>query len=491
MKIYDVYSKYHGKIRLEKIVPKLIPLFPIEKKHDSMRLTRPHVRKRNLRVLNLFTGQLERKEQPLTPEFKSILELSCRAPYCPIPFTLDTMMGICAYNCIYCFTALSVSSLLTSFFDSEQPLAPRYASPEYTKKYLDEVLNAKGVEPYERYGKSKACGSITETRALKKAAAQRIPLRFGTRSENFLPREREIGVALTALKVIRDHDYPLIINTKSDLIIEEPYFHIISEMGVNVAIQVTITHDDDKVAKRLEPGAPTSSRRWEVIKTFNEIGINAMPRMEPAAAFINDDDEHLEAYFTKAEECGVKKFMGDAYHHTVKAEEIRRMFYTKGFDFDRMWEATAEFQILGSYVMEKAMYYAKKHGIKAGTFNFHSLPWNDEPVCCMVEEMFKKGASWNKYSMVHALKNEIIERGKMGFAEFDDKYYGYELHSGYRYRIKQVWNLEIDSCFCPDFCEGMVPVGLDEKGNLIWRFDPKRIGEGYENLIKMFGGMDE
>jgi len=487
MKIYDVYSKYHGKIDLAKIVPKFHPLFPIEKKHDSFRLSRPHVRKQNFRTLNLFTGKLETREQPLPPEFKTILELSCRAPYCPVPFTLDTMMGVCAYNCIYCFTALTVSSLMTAFFDSDKPLAPRYASPNYVAKYLDEVLNAKGVEPYERYGGSKVCGSTTETRSLKKAAAQRIPLRFGTRSENFLPREKEVGVALTALKIIKDHEYPLIINTKSDLLLEEPYFSTITEIK-HVAIQVTITHNDDSVAKRLEPGAPPSSRRWEVLKTFNEVGVNAMPRMEPAAAFINDDDEHLEAYFTKAAECGCKKFMGDAYHHTVRAEEVRRLFYSKGFDFDRTWEATSEYQILGSYVMEKAMYYAKKHGIKAGTFNYHSLPWNDEPVCCMVEEFFKNGASWNKYSMVHALKNEIIEHGKMGFAEFDDKYYGYELHPGYRLRIKQVWNLEINSCFTPDFCEGMVPVDRDEKGNIVWKFDPSRIGEGYENLIKMFGG---
>jgi len=675
MKIYDVYSKYHGKIKLEKIVPKFHPLFPIEGKHDSFRLSRPHVRKQDFRTLNLFTGKMEKREQPLPPEFKTILELSCRAPYCPVPFTLDTMMGVCAYNCIYCvdgntkillagkrprlkkiryikpgdkvlgydtklgmlrvnvvkkvmrrleengyliidiglatlkitpehpvytkegwksagelkvgdyvlfvddphlracyrmsermkehnpmkdpevvkkvisgrdnsilsrrlkerwekdeayqeivrramkernpmrnpyvaakmgltrserikaglidmskqhkffkenldilikkglaasaktgkvklptkperkliaffdrenlpfryvgdgrfwvgnknpdfvdtitgnhliefvgdtihrnvnkylrerkeyfeergyrvlflyyedlenlpalkdkvmsflsnpvtkwvkvisikkvnkpkivynietsntnnyfaegilvhncFTALTVSSLMTAFFDSDKPLAPRYASPEYVKKYLDEVLTAKGVEPYERYSGSNVCGSTNDTRALKKAAAQRIPLRFGTRSENFLPREKEVGAALTALKVVKDHEYPLIINTKSDLLLEEPYFSAITEIK-NVAIQVTITHNDDSVAKRLEPGAPPSSRRWEVLKTFNEVGINAMPRMEPAAAFINDDDEHLEAYFTKAAECGCKKFMGDAYHHTVKATQ--------------------------------------------------------------------------------------------------------------------------------------------------------------------------
>jgi hypothetical protein len=319
---------------------------------------------------------------------------------------------------------------------------------------------------------------------LKKAASQRVPLRFGTRSENFLPKEKEVGVALEALKVIKDHDYPLIINTKSDLIIEEPYFGIITSMGKNVAIQVSLIHNDDAIAKRLEPGAPSSTRRWEVLKTFNEVGINAMPRMEPVAAFINDDDEHLEGYFTKAEECGCKNFMGDAYHHTIKADEVRKMFYRAGFDFDRMWEATSEYQILGSYVMEKAMYYAKKHGLRAGTFNFHSLPWNDSPVCCMVAEQF---GSWSKYTMVHVLRNEIIEGRKMGFKEFDEKYYGLELHPGIRKRIKQVWNVEINNPWTPDWVEGMIPCDYDEENNIVWRFVPSLMGEGYEALIKMFG----
>jgi DNA repair photolyase len=490
MKIYDPYSRFHGKIRLERIVPKLIPLFEMERKEDFMRLSRPHKRAKRLEYLDLFEGSMVELSRPMPKEFTSILELSTRAPYCPCPFTLDTVIGLCPYGCIYCFTNLTYSSLATSFYDSDAPLAPRFANPSFVRDFLDEILKARGVEPYHRETREprNPCGETHEVKYLKKAAAQRIPLRFGTRSENFIPAEKSVGVALEALKVIRDHSYPLIINTKSDLIVQDPYFKVISEMGKNVAIQVTIVHTNDEVARRLEPGAPPPSRRWEVLRTFNEVGINAMPRMEPAAAFLNNDDEHLEAYFAKARECGCRNFMGDTYHHTVKAEEVRRLFYREGFDFDRMWEATSEFQILGSYVMEKAMYYAKKHGMRAGTFNFHSLPWNDDPVCCMVSEQFD---SWNRYSMVHFLKSELIERGRVSFTELDERYYGYELHPSYRKRLREVWNLEIESPWSPDWMEGAIPVGRDERGNIIWEFDPERMGEGYMNLIRMFGGEPE
>jgi hypothetical protein len=294
-------------------------------------------------------------------------------------------------------------------------------------------------------------------------------------------------VSLVALKVIKDFEYPTIINTKSDLILEEPYFATICEMGKNVAIQETISHMDDKFGKLLEPGAPLSSRRWKVLKTFNDVGINAMVRMEPCAHFLNADDTHLQKYMDKASECGCKAFMDDVYHHTVKAEEVQNLFYEIGIDFGRMWEATSEFQILGSLAMEKAMYYAKKKGIRTGTFNYHSIPWNDDPVCCMVGKQF---GSWSKFSMVHALRNEFVERPNtdISFTDFDEKYYGLELHPAIRQRIKDVWNLDNINCFNPDFMEGMIPVGRDSEENLIWRFEPRRMGEGYKALISMYGG---
>jgi DNA repair photolyase len=415
-------------------------------------------------------------------EPKEVFDITCRGN--DNFFSNGILVHNCSYNCRYCFSALTVSSLMTAFFDSDEPLKPRYSRPETVREQLDDVLKARGVEPYERKtgAKDEICGSVGDTYSLKKAAAQRIPLRFGTRSENFLPAEKKYGVALEALKVVKDHNYPLIINTKSDLPIKDPYFKIISEMGKNVAIQVSIIHTDDKIGKKLEPGAPTSTKRFEVLKTFNECGIRAMPRMEPACAFLNDSCEHLEDYFTKAEEAGCTHFLGDPFHHTVHAEEIVKTFYSIGIDFDRMWEATTEYQILGSYVFEHAMYHAKKHGLKASCFNYHSVPYNDNVVCCGVDDLFP---NYHKYSMINFL-NELITNKKMSFEEFDEKYYGYELNPGFRERLKRAINMENISWDNPDFMEGTY-VSREEPENFEWKFDPRKIGQGYTDIERLFG----
>lgn len=485
--VYDTFSEYHDKIDIRKIAGRYHPILPVEKKEDNNRLTNQHVRKSNFASYNLFSKQLEVRNNPLPTEFKGLLELSTRAPLCPCPLVLDTMGGFCAYNCRYCFQIQSTSSLLTAFFDSDDPMQPRYARPESVREALNEMLNDRNVEPYARTNKeSDICGSNSDTPSLKKAFAQRIPIRFGTRAENFLPAERGYGVALEALKTIKDFGYPLIINTKSTLPTEGEYFKVISEMPDNVAVQISIIHADDKMAKLIEPGAPSSTKRFKALQTLNECGIRAMPRMEPAMGFINNDCEHLEEYFTKAENAGCEHFLGDPFHNTVHSEEIIKTFYNLGMDFDRMWEVTSEYQLPGSYIFEHVMYHAKLHGLKCGTFNYHSVPYNDHVVCCGTDDIFP---NWNKYSMIHAL-NELVKRKKLSFEEFDKLYYGYELHPGYRERFKRAWNMENPSWDNPEWMEGAYLID-DEPGNYTWGFDEKLLGEGFTKLKRLFGKSDD
>lgn len=491
MKVYDIYSPYHGKIDMSKVSPGYEPIIPIEKKKvGGGRLSRSHVRKQNFQVYDLLKRRMTTRKQPLPESFKAILELSTRAPFCPLPFNLDLGIGVCPFNCIYCFTSLTISSLVTAFFDSPNPFKPRFAKPEYVKKTMTEILTARGVEPYERDERASKqgglCGSLSDTPALKKTAAQRIPVRIGNRFENFLPIEKRIGIGKLALEILLDLEYPTIINTKSTLVAEEPYVSLIGEFGDNIAIQMSIIHTDDKFAKKIEPGAPSPSERWEAVRILNEIGINAMPRMEPCAYGLNADDEHLIEYISRAKDAGCKHFMGDAWHHTVKAEEIRLMFYNAGIDFDRMWYGSSEYQIVGSYNMEKAMYYAKQRGIKCGTFNYHSIPYNDFTVCCCVPNLLKKG-NFNHYAMVPCLKDEIIGKKRpLSLSEFDNKYFGREIHPSVLNTFRRIWNMEIETWGSMDWCEGVIPYGRDENGDILWGWQPKLIGEGYKQLISMF-----
>jgi len=487
--LYDIYSKYHGKIKIEKLVPKLKPLWEEEVKKEGISRVRSHVRAVKMQVFDLFEGKFKARKNPIPEEFKSIMEISCRAPECGYPFNIDTQESGACYNCIYCFSITVKSSMYTSWFDGNV-FKPRFPHKEYVRKTLTDILRARGVEPYQRESNvdrvKPSCGSLSDTKALKKAAAQGIPLRMGNRSECFLPPEKYHGTALEALKVIKEFNYPLIINTKSDLLLEEPYFSLITSLD-KVAIQVSLIDIRDDVAKKLEPGAPPSSRRLEVIRRFREVGIEAYPRLEPIMGFINGTPQHLEAYAEKVAEAGARRCLMDTYSYTTRSDEIRKLFYERGFDFDRMFWLTSENRVIGSYLIAMAQYYLKRKGIKTATFDYDNIPYNDTVSCCCIDD-FNGFGNFNFYNMFHFTRELIVTRKAMSFKDFDEKYYGYELHPGHRNYIRKVMNLEIPNAWCPIWQQAVEAIGRDEEGNIIYKFNPDLLSEPFENMVKMFGG---
>jgi len=292
-------------------------------------------------------------------------------------------------------------------------------------------------------------------------------------------------VTYEALKIVKDFDYPFVINTKGTVLKEEPWFSLITSMEDKAVIMVSIISHDEDIAKRLEPHAPSPDERWEVIKQFNDVGITAMPRFEPIMAFINDDDEHMKAYAAKAKDCGVKHTLLDSYSYTVKSQPIRQMFYNAGFDFDRMFWATSEFTTLGSYLIQKMMYYFKEQGIKASTFDFNSIPYGDDPTCCGIGDLF---GTWNKYNLWTAVYEMFRDKKSLSFEEFDEQYYGHELHPSIRQRVKEVWNCDKQDCWVPDSAEGIRNAGISPEGNIIYKFDKNEIGQGFDALVNVFGG---
>ena len=479
----NIYERFHGKIHHEKIVPKLVPLWSEEVKKKGVSRVREHVRAEKMEVLNLFSGEVEGRVKPLPTEWKSIMEVSCRNYCCPYPFNIDPAESGGCYLCVYCFSILTKSSLYSAWFDGN-PWVARFPRKGYITEYLTDVLNARGVEPKERERLTKEAkwsGTVGDVKALKKASAQGIPLRMGNRSEPFFHGERQHGAALEVLEAMNEFDYPLIINTKSDLLIEEPYFSKICSLSKQ-AIQVSIISTDKAMAKLLEPGAPSPERRWEVIKAFNDVGVKALPRLEPIMAFVNDSDEHLKTYSEKAKECGVEYCLMDSYSYTTRSGEVRKAFEEIGIDFNRMFEATSEYQVLGSYLIQKASYYLKKKGIKTSTFDFNTIPYNDTETCCAIDPIFGNWYHYNTYTAT----NEIIKRGSLGFKEFDEMFYGEELTAGIHQRVKDVWNLEVADPWSPSYAEGVYIKGWDEDGNIIYGFDEKRLGEAYENLLAIY-----
>ena len=134
---------------------------------------------------------------------------------------------------------------------------------------------------------------------------KRVKGTIGTGSMNdpYMPIEAERKLTRGALQIIAGARFPVHIITKSDLVVRD--LDILKEIAkVYAAVSFTITSAADDLSRKVEPGAPVSSRRFAAMKTLAEQGILTGVTMMPILPFIGDDDENIRSLVRMAGEAG-------------------------------------------------------------------------------------------------------------------------------------------------------------------------------------------
>ncbi len=101
--------------------------------------------------------------------------------------------------------------------------------------------------------------------------------------------EKENGLTRKCLEILSRHEYRIQIVTKSPLVTRD--IDILEKIRCMVAL--SITTDDNKISRRLEPCAPLSSERLKAIEALVENGIPVAVRVDPIIPFLNDKPKRL------------------------------------------------------------------------------------------------------------------------------------------------------------------------------------------------------
>jgi hypothetical protein len=118
------------------------------------------------------------------------------------------------------------------------------------------------------------------------------------------------------------------------------------------------------------------------------------------------------------------------------------------------------------------MDYFRKAGLQCSTFDAGNVPFNDDPVCCSVSDLFglDRFCLGNTTSAIRF----IVGRGKQktSWGDFASRVEGKNgfLSSVFKNEVKQLWNICGDTSFSLDHAAGLLPVGQDQDG-LVWAFD--------------------
>ena len=128
----------------------------------------------------------------------------------------------------------------------------------------------------------------------------------GAMSDPYMHCEEELGLTRKCLEIIRDHEFGLAIQTKSDRILRD--IDLLDEINRNAkcVVEMTLTTYDDELCSIIEPNVCNTKRRIEVLEIMQERGIPTIVWLTPILPFINDTTENITSILNECVRTGVK-----------------------------------------------------------------------------------------------------------------------------------------------------------------------------------------
>jgi len=157
-----------------------------------------------------------------------------------------------------------------------------YARP--THAYLG---HSAGIE-FERdiYVKTNAVEALRAELAARNYKVK--PIAMGTNTDPYQPAERKHKLTRGILEVMLETRHPVMITTKSSLIIRD--LDLLTELARQglVKVAISMTSMDHKLSRRMEPRASSPARRLEAIRLLSEAGVPVAVFASPMIPAIND-----------------------------------------------------------------------------------------------------------------------------------------------------------------------------------------------------------
>jgi DNA repair photolyase len=128
---------------------------------------------------------------------------------------------------------------------------------------------------------------------------------FSGDTDCYQPIEASYKLTRGCLEVCRDFGNPIGIITKSFLIMRDLELLKAINERTQLGVTVSIPFYDERTARKVEPGASSVSKRFEIVKAFSDAGINVGVNIAPVIPGLSDSD--IPSILKKASECGAQR----------------------------------------------------------------------------------------------------------------------------------------------------------------------------------------
>jgi DNA repair photolyase len=279
----------------------------------------------------------------------------CSGSRMPFEWTVNPYRG-CEYGCKYCYA-----------------------------RFAHEFMELRDSREFENKIFAKSWDAAEFRRELL-----RVPhgesIALGTATDPYQPAERRFGITRKMLhEFARDYGHQVWVTTKSDLVARD--VDLLKQIAArnHVQVSVTITTAEERLARMLEPRAPTPALRLAAVKKLADNGIRVGVLASPIMPLLNDSEGALDRLGALVSETGANFFSGSIVFLKPSAQAAFFPFLEEHFPhlLRRYRERFSGNGFLkGSYpdtIQERLRAVRQKHGLKLRTEAPGPLPgWSGQ-----------------------------------------------------------------------------------------------------------------
>ena len=284
------------------------------------------------------------------------------------------------YEGVSCNQVLDSYGIIGTRFWTRHCFDP-YINCEFNCVYCD-----KGTVNRGDYGNSSAPVYVKlnapqvlarELSGLKRRGA----VNLGVATDVYQPAEKKYRITRQILEVLKEHNCPFAIGTKSDLVLRD--LDLICEAAEKAwcCVSLSISTLDENLAKLLEPNAPSPRRRLEAMRRLSDAGITTGIWLSPIVPYVTDNEENMASVIRTAVENGAKFVLGvglDTRDHVRFKRFLEENFSWLVPRYDRLYKGkdrpytyyANEFYLYDLY--RKFISLSQRYGVASFLPHFHT-----------------------------------------------------------------------------------------------------------------------
>lgn len=171
-----------------------------------------------------------------------------------------------------------------------------YATYEWSPEFYDKI-----------YSKSNA-PEILENQ-LKSWKSETVePVMISSATDAYQPAELKFELTRKCIKVLQKYNVPYYVFTKSTIICRDLELH--KQYKDNCFVVWSITTDNEKIRRVIEPGTPPTCAMFAVIKKFSDAGIRCGVNIDPIIPLVTDSPKDIASILDNCLRAGVSYIYG-------------------------------------------------------------------------------------------------------------------------------------------------------------------------------------